>query len=477
MPPNNGTFAPVGRFLYYSMGSGQPVDTEALERAAEEALATERWRQDLATWADETRPTVVAESRALVSVELGALDDHELAAHLRETAAHFQRWAPEHFALMSVQACAGGSFIEAASAWGLDPAEVFEALAGEARATASGDALLRRIATGLQAAGVDQVASLDEVVATGGDAAAALDELVVDYGWRCLGHDLTPTLAEQPDAIVAMVNGALTVAGPRAAPKPERLEALRSRIPVEEHERFDELSEVARVAYGFNDDNTVVLFSMPLGTVRRAVLEAGRRLAARGQVLEASDAFEATADELRELLAHGGPAAEVLAERRVERLEAEHIDPPWAVGDPVPATEPVDLPEATRRLGELRDAWWNAGSGPAAPERAAASVGSEIVRGRALVARDPVDALVRLQPGDILVTDSTNAAWNVVFPVLAAVAVEYGGPMGHAAILAREIGLTAVIGVPGLLDQVQDGDQVEIDPITRTITPLGDPAT
>ena len=231
------------------------------------------------------------------------------------------------------------------------------------------------------------------------------------------------------------------------------------------------------VAYGFNDDNTVVLFSMPLGTVAGRCWRPGgasRRVAGSQH---AADAFEATADELRELLADGGPAAEVLAARRAERLEAGHIDPPLAVGDPAPATEPVDLPAATRRLGELRDAWWNAGGRPAAPDRAAASVGTEIVRGRALVAREPVDALVRLEPGDVLVTDSTNAAWNVVFPVLAAVAVEHGGPMGHAAILAREIGLTAVIGVPGLLDRVHDGDQVEIDPIAGTITVLGDPAT
>ena len=477
MPPNDSTFAPVGRFLYFSMGLPGPVDTEALARAAEEALATERWREDLRIWAEDTRPTVIAESRALVSVELGALEDDELAAHLLATAAHFQRRAPEHFALMSVAACAGGSFIEAASAWGLDPAEVFEALAGEANATASGEALLGRIVAGLRAGGVDHVTELDDVVTIGGDASAALDELLVDYGWRCLGHDLTPTLAEQPSAIVAMVNGALAVAGPRALPNPEQLEALRSRVPAEERERFDELAHVARVAYGFNDDNTVVLFSMPLGTVRRAVLEIGRRLANRGRIADAADAFEATVHELEELLAGGGPAAEVLAERRAERLEVGSIDPPFAVGAPEPAAEPIDLPAATLRLGQLRDAWWNAGSRPAVPDRAAATVGTEIVRGRALVARDPVDALVRFEPGDILVTESTNAAWNVVFPVLAAVAVEHGGPMGHSAILAREIGLTAVIGVPGLLDRVQDGDQVEIDPIAGTLTTLDDPAT
>ena len=51
-------------------------------------------------------------------------------------------------------------------------------------------------------------------------------------------------------------------------------------------------------------------------------------------------------------------------------------------------------------------------------------------------------------------------------------AVQHGGLMSHAAVLARELGLTAVIGVPGLLDRVHDGDQVEVDPIAGTITVL-----
>jgi pyruvate,water dikinase len=82
-----------------------------------------------------------------------------------------------------------------------------------------------------------------------------------------------------------------------------------------------------------------------------------------------------------------------------------------------------------------------------------------------------------MAPGDVLVASTTNAAYNTIFPLVAAVAVEHGSAMGHAAILARELGLTAVIGVPGLLDRVRDGDQVEVDPMAGTITVLSGPAT
>ena len=78
----------------------------------------------------------------------------------------------------------------------------------------------------------------------------------------------------------------------------------------------------------------------------------------------------------------------------------------------------------------------------------------------------------RVEPGDVLVSDTTHAAYNVLFPLVAAVAVQEGGAMSHPAILAREIGLTAVIGVPGLLGRVRDGDQVEVDPLAGTITVL-----
>lgn len=471
LPPHPATFGPVGRFLYYSPGVARPIDAEALERAAEETLATRRWRSDLRTWAEETRPKVVAASRALLASDLSKLDDGALADHVSDAVAHFHRWAPQHFALMSVQATAGGELFEAASGWGLDPAKLLESLAGTAYATSSGEALLDRIAAGIRAAGMLAFDDLDEVRALGGDTAAALDELLTDYAWRSLGNDLTPTLAERPDSIVAMIRAALTSTGPRARPDPGRLDDLRDEVPEPDRARFDDLVAVAKVAYGFNDDHTVVLVSLPMGIIRRAVLEVGRRLAAGGRLLDPEDAFEATTLELRDVLLGEGPPAEGLAERRRERRAASALTPPPIVGETV-AADPVDLPAATRRLAAMRDAWWASGMLLRSPDRSAATVGNEIVRGRALVAQDPIEALLRVEPGDVLVAGTTHAVYNVIFPLVAAVAVEQGGPLSHAAILARELGLTAVVGVPGLLDRVHDGDQVEVDPIAGTITVL-----
>ena len=247
-------------------------------------------------------------------------------------------------------------------------------------------------------------------------------------------------------------------------------------MPEADRERFDDLVAVARVAYGFNDDNTLVLFSMPLGLVRRAVLEVGRRLAARGRVDDAADAFEATGAELPRVLAGAGPEADVLAPvgpsgRRP--IGSRHRS--WSAS-PSPSESPSDSP--TPLGGSARCTTPGGAAGGSASEPAA--------RPRPWARRscaagpssrcDPVDALLRIEPGDVLVTDTTTPPTTWCSRCSAAVAVEQGGAMSHAAILARELGLTAVIGVPGLLDRVQDGDQVEVDPIAGTITVVA-PAT
>jgi pyruvate,water dikinase len=235
--------------------------------------------------------------------------------------------------------------------------------------------------------------------------------------------------------------------------------------------------EARRVAYGFNDDNTLVLYSVPLGLVRRAVLEVGRRLAERGRLVDAEDAFEATTAELAELLAGDGPSADALSARAAERRSMAAVEPPPAVGTPIESPR-VELPDPVRRLARLTSAWWaSASASDADPARAAATVGTQAVRGRALVVADPIDAIIRLEPGDVLVASTTYATYNTIFPLVAAVAVEHGGAMSHAAILARELGVPAVIGVPGLLGRIVDGDHVEVDPTAGTITVLSGRAT
>ena len=73
------------------------------------------------------------------------------------------------------------------------------------------------------------------------------------------------------------------------------------------------------------------------------------------------------------------------------------------------------------------------------------------------------DAIDRIEPGDVLIAVTTTCNLNSVFPMLAGVATEEGGLFSHTALLARELAIPAVVGAPGLLAAISDGDLVEID--------------
>jgi pyruvate,water dikinase len=465
------------RWGFYSPGPPPDPDLEALDRAAAETLAEERWNDDVRRWREDQRPAVLAASQALLAEPIEAYDDDALLDHVVRALDHAVVHMPQHFAATVWGYGALGALLHAARAWDVDPKAIILAFVGSSAATSSAEVLFDRVAAGLDEAGVPAITDLDEVRALGGDAAAALEELMGNHAWRVFHVDIVqPVLAERPAAIVAAVeaarggrHGRTDAAGAGA------LEAIRARVPEGDRARFDELATHARAAYGCNDDNTVLYFSLPLGVLRRAVLEAGRRCTATGRLHAAEDAFECTRAELLDLLRGQGPSADELAAHTAERLAMAGIEPPPMLGEPFPEQPPVQLPPNVARLTEVFDVFQSvAWTKDETPDRAQASVGTEVVRGRAVVASDPTDALLRIEPGDVLVALTTTASYNTIFPVAGAVAVAEGGFLSHAAVLARELGLTAVIGLPGLLDRVRDGDVVEVDPVAGTVTVVGD---
>jgi pyruvate,water dikinase len=99
-------------------------------------------------------------------------------------------------------------------------------------------------------------------------------------------------------------------------------------------------------------------------------------------------------------------------------------------------------------------------------------VGRATVTGRARVVVDEVDALGRMEPGDVLVAPFTVPTYNAVLALAAAVVVEEGGPLCHAAVIARELGIAGLIGAAGACRHVPDGALVEIDPGRGTLRVL-----
>ena len=191
----------------------------------------------------------------------------------------------------------------------------------------------------------------------------ALDELCEDYGWRVFDNDLIePTLAERPAAIVQAIRAALAGRSERHRPTGAALGPMRERVPEADRDRFDELVADARAAYGANDDNTTVLFALPLGLVRRAALEVGRRLVAQGRADEPDHVLDAERAELAELLRGGGPSRGELADRAAARIRARAVVPPPVIGSPSAPVAPPALGPNTvalvAMLGAYRQVAW-----------------------------------------------------------------------------------------------------------------------
>jgi pyruvate,water dikinase len=85
-----------------------------------------------------------------------------------------------------------------------------------------------------------------------------------------------------------------------------------------------------------------------------------------------------------------------------------------------------------------------------------------MVEGRARVIADPSQA-DGFEPGDVLVCETTDPSWVVFFHLASAVVIDVGGPMSHGAIIAREMGLPAVINTRRATRVIHDGDLVRVD--------------
>src|SRR5690606_19456583 len=93
-----------------------------------------------------------------------------------------------------------------------------------------------------------------------------------------------------------------------------------------------------------------------------------------------------------------------------------------------------------------------------------------IYEGRARILYDPRGA--RLETGEVLVAHGTDPAWTPLFLNAGALVMETGGPMSHGAIVAREYGIPAIVGVEGALTRLRTGQRVRVNGESGEVVPL-----
>ena len=448
-------------------------------KAARRAIDRKLWQADRERWEQHHRDEMLAAARALQGEPIETIDDAALLDHLHRAGDHLERCIALHFDLTPVQFIPVGRLLVAARRWGIADADVVALLAGSSPASSASATGLAVIARACATAGVEPD-TLDDVRAASPEARRALDDYLADHGWRIVTQYSPRGLAliELPRLLVEAIRAASVTSSPGRAD----VSAVRERVPAGERGAFDDLLADARACYGVRDDNVALTMMWPTGLVRRALLEAGRRLADRGLLVDPSQVFALGESEIAAAL-HGDSGLAGIAAARVAHIEAAEADgPPAQLGDdegppPDPGLFPAALAEMVGALVigfELEDAFDAEHKADVGWSGAGVGIGTATYTGRACVAASAEDALDRLQPGDVLVTTLTTPAFEAIMPIAGAVVTESGGLMSHTALVCREYGISAVVGVGRATSHITDGETITVDPSSSRVV-LGAP--
>jgi rifampicin phosphotransferase len=447
-------------------------------KQAAKALAERPWRQVVIDWQLSIRPRLEAMNDQLQAVDVPSLDDRGLADHIERLLAYCRENTELHFYLHVFDLGPIGLLLADCARWGIDATDVIPALGGASPSTAAPARVLSEIRT-LVATQPTRPRSLDEVRAISPEAAGLLAQYFQRRGRMLVTrYDLDGrTLEEQPDLVMAaLLEGSdAPTDQARAAQIAGR---VREQVPIAERPVFDERLAEARATMDLRDDNGPNTFELPVGILRYALLEAGRRAAKSGRVPDPRLVLELRPDEVVPFVLEGtGPSVDALRARAEQRRADARLTPPTVLG-PVEVTPPLDVlaPAHQRLVGAVQSVLAHmgmSGAGHASKDRLqGVGVGSVPYRGQARVALTPEEALDTMTPGDVLVVRFTTPAYNTVLAFAGAVVTTEGALLSHAAVMARELGLPAVIGAAGALDEIPDGADIEVDPVAGTVTIL-----
>lgn len=316
----------------------------------------------------------------------------------------------------------------------------------------------------------DDDAGLDVLdgVAGGREAREAITAFLDRYGARCVGEiDITrPRWSERPADLFPVLLGNVRTFVPGAGSRrfeEGRLDAWEATQDVlarlralpdggAKAEEAQRMIDRVRAFSGYREHPKFAIVRR-LAVHRRALLAEADRLVRAGVLDDPDDATFLTFDELEDVVAatagearRSGAADDLRAlvsERRATFAAHEALTPPRVI------TSDGEVVRGRYRRDDL-------------PVGALAglAVSAGTVEGRARVLRDPSGAAC--EPGDVLVTAFTDPSWTPLFVTVAALVTEAGGLMTHGAVIAREYGLPAVVGIERATELIRDGDRVRV---------------
>jgi len=436
-------------------------------------------------WRNEWKPQLTKRRNELAGVDLKGLSDEQLHSYFSAVLDCSRRAVEIHFRYLVTNLIDIGDFgvmcqdylkwspqrtVGLLSGFSASDGEMgrrLAVLANHARANAAlGDAIKDAIHSD----------SLDRALSADPSFSREFQSCLDDFGWASLGYDLIDTtLAEMPLELLRLVD-AQTSASYDPSKISFELEKKRaaaeaeidcSDLPTEVKSRLKKSLARARVSYGLHDEETFYTQHLSAGLTRRALLEVGTRLVAKGVIRDRDDVFMLTLDEARDALLKGGDNKQLVKKRLGERKWAIANPGPASYGKPPPPPPPLTVfPQEAQRL--IRGLMWafggvNLGSVPAAHGQLTGTPASPgNYEGTVRVIKDETE-FEKIRPGDVLVCVTTTPSWSVVFSTIGALVTEAGGVLSHPAIVAREYGIPAVLSVEGVTEKLRDGQRIRVD--------------
>ncbi len=253
-----------------------------------------------------------------------------------------------------------------------------------------------------------------------------------EFGHRTANYSLShPRWREEPVQAIRLVQSRLQFppAPPAGLCRDRELASVLKAVPLWKRLFLRPVLRLAWIYCGALRENENHYITMPFPDLKRLLAAIAERLRADGRLRETADLYFLTMRELEESRV---PDRAAIAARRREHRAA------LAARRELPAS-----PSGGPSGGTLRGT-------PASPGE---------VSGRARLLREPAG---RLEPGEILVTRMLNAAWAPVLPLAAGVVTDIGGMLSHGAVIARELGVPAVVGVDGATSTIRDGQLLTV---------------
>jgi len=435
-----------------------------------------------AYWNDELLPDIKQHIAYFESSDLRGMSLDQLRAHLAEAIKRGERMGALHgvvmpmlFAMSQFEELYCELFEGATTLDALQLTQGFDnktmegdralwRLSRAARSTPEVSEILSRHAAGEVIPALEKSAASQQFLAD-------LHQWLAYYGQRLNSVFALdqPSWIEDPTPVIQNLQAYVAMPNLRPEMEPVALVAEREKAVAEARaklagypqpivRRFETLLKAAQVAAIVHEDHNFWIDQRLFYHVRRVLLEFGGRMAQAG-VLDAVNAvFYLTTDELQN--GQDVPLKHLVQQRKTEMERFSHVAPPPMLGT-APAFEMTDGGSMVRAMfkGEMNPA----NTGNREMNKVKGHPGSAgVTRGTARVIRSLAEA-GKLQPGDVLVTVSTEPPWTPLFATASAVVTDSGGVLSHSAVVAREYRIPAVVGTGNATSTFHDGQLIEVD--------------